>query len=116
MTPNKQKIIDLFNKNVKGRKSNVLGFNTRHRGKEGHWLEQQMGISPNASNTPDLFGYEMKNNTQSRTSFGDWSPDKALYRGILDRDTEFLVYFGRPNPRKNGRHSWSGAPVPKISG
>ena len=58
----------------------------------------------------------------SKTSFGDWSPDKSLwgrYRselGVakLDRDAEFLVAFGQQNPSKSGRYSWSGLPVPKV--
>ena len=115
MDTNKQKIIDLFNKNVRNKRSDVSNSNTHHDGKEGHWLERQMGLSANASNKADLFGYEMKNNTTSKTTFGDWSPDIALYKGTLNRDTEFLVYFGKPNAKKNGRYSWSGTPVPKIS-
>lgn len=115
MDPEKQKIIDLFNKNVRGKRAAVLGGNIRHDGREGHWLEQQMNLTPNGVNAPDLFGYEMKNATTSKTTFGDWSPDKALYKGTIDRDREFLVYFGKQNPLKGGRYSWSGSPVPKIS-
>ena len=115
MSDNKQIIIDRFNMNVKGKRANVSGGNDRHDGKEGYWLEKQMGLSPNAANAPDLFGYEMKNETSSKTTFGDWSPDIALYKGAIDRDTEFLVYFGKPNLEKGGRHSWSGQCVPKVS-
>ena len=82
-----------------------------------------MGINHNAANEADLLGYEMKKDTRSKTTFGDWSPDIALWKrrkpyadiALLDRDTEFLVYFGKSNPNKNGRYSWSGEPCPKIS-
>jgi hypothetical protein len=114
-----QKIVDLFYKNVKGKRPNLSGFNSRHDGSGGHWLESQMGIAANASNTPDLYGYEMKNNTTSKTTFGDWSADYYIYNnynlfGFGGRDT-FLAIFGRPNLEKNGRLSWSGAPAPKIN-
>lgn len=120
---NKEKIIAIFMANVKGKKSNSIGFNPAHDGKEGHWLEIQMGIIPNANNLPDLLGFEMKNQTTSgKTTFGDWSPDLNLWGrktsdleiGKLNKDSEFLPYFGTPNPLKGNRISWSGAVVPKI--
>ena len=67
------KIIELFKKNVYGRLPDTNSFNQRHDGKDGHWLERQMGITANANNEPDLYGYEMKNSTGSKTTFGDWS-------------------------------------------
>lgn len=116
----KKRIIDLFLKNVKGKRPAVIG--ARHDGSHGHWLEKQMGIQPNSSNSADILGYEMKTHTRSKTSFGDWSPDKSLwgrYRSDpatnkLDRDKEFLVMFGQANPIKNDRYSWSGRPAPKV--
>ncbi len=122
MNSNKQKIVDRFNSNVKGQKFEPLGFNARHDGKEGHWLEAKMGITPNGNNEPDLFGYEMKKQTTSKTTFGDWSPNISLwgrnrpYENIskLDRDSEFLRYFGKPNTLKENRLSWSGEPAPTI--
>lgn len=110
-------IIKLFKDNVYGRKPNANGANQSHDGKDGHWLERQMGITANADNQPDLFGYEMKNNTTSKTTFGDWS---ASYRIFRDKEAnltqvEFVRIFGRPNPNKNERYSWSGDPVPKIN-
>ncbi|MCP4322623.1 MAG: LlaMI family restriction endonuclease [Alteromonadales bacterium] len=120
---NKQEIIARFRANVKGKKFDPTGYNQRHDGKEGHWLEVQMGITPNGDNLPDLLGFEMKNQTSSgKTTFGDWSPDLNLWGrntsddaiGRLDKDTQFLPYFGTPNPLKNNRISWSGAVVPKI--
>ncbi len=113
----KEKIIALFNSKVKGRKPDTKSANQRHDGKSGHWLEQQMGITANASNLPDLFGYEMKNNTSSKTTFGDWSANYYIFNdknyGAFGR-SEFLKLFGKPNPVKNMRNSWSGSPVPKV--
>lgn len=118
----KQKIINLFNTNVRGKNPDLSEFNVRHDGKEGHWLERQMGIDPNAKNEADLLGYEMKKDTTSKTTFGDWSPDLAVWKSNnlnenllkIDRDTEFLKYFGKPNALKKHRLSWSGEPVPTI--
>lgn len=113
----KQKIIDLFNKNVRGKKADSSSSNVNHDGKEGHWLEKQMGIAPNASNTPDLFGFEMKNHTTSKTTFGDYSANYYLYKDVtdsMDRE-DFLRIFGAPNILKNNRYSWSGKPTPKIN-
>ena len=113
----KEKIIELFEKNVKGKKPDVSGYTQTHDGRGGHWLENQMGIQANASNKPDLFGYEMKNNTTSKTTFGDWAANYYIYRDArygVDGRNKFLQIFGRPNPEKNMRHSWSGDPAPKI--
>lgn len=113
----KEKIIELFLNNVKGKKPDLTGFSSGHDGKAGHWLEQKMGIAANASNQPDLFGYEMKNNTISKTTFGDWAADYYIFRdleyGPIGR-TMFLRIFGKPNPLKKMRYSWSGEPAPKI--
>ena len=120
---NEQKlIVELFNQNVRGKRNNASG-NKKHDGSAGHWLEQQMGIKANGNNAPDLYGYEMKNHTSSgKTTFGDWSadlsiwgkkrPNPSIHR--LNRDTEFLKYFGAPNIHKNGRLSWAGTISPKI--
>lgn len=69
----KEEIIELFRTNVKGKRPNVDGKNERHDGRKGHWLEQQFGVTANADNEADLFGYELKNETTSKTTFGDWS-------------------------------------------
>jgi hypothetical protein len=113
----KQKIIDLFLANVKDKKPDTTGANSNHDGREGHWLERMMGVAANASNSPDLHGYEMKNNTSSKTTFGDWSANSYLYKNKqfgITRDT-FLTIFGKPNADKNNRYSWSGEPIPKIN-
>jgi hypothetical protein len=120
----KEEIIESFRKNVKGKKPNVDGKNERHDGKKGHWLEEQFGISANASNEPDLLGYELKNETTSKVTFGDWSANVYVYtdpkyssifngkKKIENRD-KFLRIFGQFNEKKK-RFSWSGSPCPKI--
>jgi len=113
----KKKIIKRFITNVKGRKPDTSRSNLAHDGKGGHWLEKQMGVAHNASNTPDIDGFEMKNDTGSKTTFGDWSPKYRIYKKGnehgLDR-TMFLEIFGAPNILKENRHSWSGKPTPKV--
>lgn len=121
----KQNIINRFNDKVRGKIPDTENANQRHDGRGGHWLERQMGIDPNGRNEADLFGYEMKNETTSgKITFGDWSADEYIYlhgRGRkinsinsaykISRD-DFLKIFGKPNPYKNNRYSWSGTPCP----
>lgn len=111
-----EKIVTIFEKKVKGKKSDTVTSNKNHDGKEGHWLETKMGISHNASNAPDLHGFEMKNQTRSKTTFGDWSANHYIFKDKaygITRD-DFLKIFGMPNPLKKGRFSWSGKPCPKV--
>lgn len=114
----KEQIIDLFRKNVKGKSPNVENRNPRHDGKKGHWLEEQFGISANADNEADLWGYELKNETTSKTTFGDWSANiyvftnpqyQALFEGQnkAEKQNSFVKIFGKPNPQKGDRYSWS---------
>lgn len=113
----KQKIIDLFNTNVKGKK--YIHTINKHCGSEGHWLEKQMGIKHNNKNEPDIEGYEMKK-AASKITFGDFSASEYLFtkrKKIIDSRftitrNEFIRYFGTPNPLKNNRYSWSGSCVP----
>lgn len=130
MDENKKRIIELFNQNVKGKCADTSTSNKRHDGKRGHWLETQMGIAHNADNKPDLFGYEMKNETTSgKISFGDWSADEYIFlhgRGKKKTNEinvnyqitrkQFLEIFGKPNPDKENRLSWSGTPCPTYYG
>lgn len=116
MDDGKREIIRRFNENVRGKKADSSTANNRHDGKDGHWLETQMGVEHNRKTEPDLFGYEMKNQTTSKTTFGDWSADYYLFKDEtfnIDRD-EFLKIFGKANVKKGGRFSWSGEPCPKI--
>ncbi len=119
----KKRIIELFNKKVKGKKPDSSKSNKKHDGKDGHWLEKQMGITHNAENLPDLDGFEMKNNTTNKTSFGDWSASYYIFKDekyffedktLINRD-KFMIIFGAPNPKKDNRYSWSGKPTPKIN-
>lgn len=125
MTP-KEQIIELFRKNVKGKSPNVEGKNKRHDGKKGHWLEEQFGISANADNKADLWGYELKNETRSKVTFGDWSANVYVFNSskysshfdgdkAVEKRDSFLRIFGHPNEKKKGRYSWSGSPCPKIN-
>lgn len=122
----KDEIIELFRKNVKGKHPNVEGKNKRHDGRKGHWLEQQFGISANADNKADLWGYELKNETSSKTTFGDWSANiyvftnpkySLLFEGDAKykKQNSFVKIFGKPNEEKDGRYSWSGDSCPKIN-
>lgn len=127
MPNNKQTIIKLFNKHVKGVIPDTSGAHKKHAGKEGHWLETKMGIAHNGNNEADLFGYEMKNQTTSgKITFGDWSADEYIF--ISDNQInkvnkefqfsreDFLKSFGKPNLDKDNRLSWSGEPCPTYYG
>jgi len=108
----------------------VVNGSLTHDGKKGHWLETQMGIAHNGNNEPDIHGYEMKNETTSgKITFGDWSADEYIFlhgRGknktnsvninYLITRSEFFKLFGKPNPTKNNRLSWSGTPCPTYYG
>ncbi|MGL4734480.1 MAG: LlaMI family restriction endonuclease [Enterovibrio sp.] len=122
----KEKLINLFFNNVHGKKYEEDGSKNRlHDGREGHWLEERLGIKPNGNTKPDILGYELKKETKSKTTFGDWSPDEKIWgkKGtifsleptltVITRD-DFLRTFGQPNAKKDGRLSWSGRPAPKI--
>lgn len=113
---NKQKIISTFRSSIKGKRSDTLKSNAKHDGKDGHWLEKEMGLKLNASNSPDFLGFEMKNDTTGKTTFGDWSADYYVFTDPqyqLQRD-DFLKIFGKPNLSKGERCSWSGEPCPQI--
>jgi hypothetical protein len=76
----KQPIIQSFIANIKGKKPCLDGQNTKHCGKEGHWVETQMGIKHNAKNEPDINGYEMKTGGKV-TTFVDKAPDTMFLNG-----------------------------------
>ena len=123
----KQYIISLFTTNVKGVEICLEG-NVNHDGKEGHWLEQKMGIKHNAKNEPDINGYEMKK-FSNKITLGDFSASEYVFSKKrhsinemnnwtevekMDRTT-YIRPFGNPNPKKNNRYSWSGSCVPKYN-
>jgi len=128
--PDKQQIITLFNNNVKDKEICLEGQNTLHCGKEGHWLETQMGIKHNAKNEPDINGYEMKK-FSLKTTLGDFSASEYAFSKNNKRNTinshnnwtdeikmtrnEFITFFGNANPNKNNRFSWSGSCVPTYN-
>ena len=124
---NELTIVDLFLANVHGRKADTSQLNQKHDGKKGHWLETQMGVKRNRNTAPDLLGYEMKDGTSSKISFGDWSADYYIFsdtdfipnpenlKKVQLRDQHFLPVFGKANLEKAGRFSWSGEPIPKIN-
>lgn len=125
MERNKEIIIELFRSNVKGKAPDVSGRNVRHDGRAGHWLEEQFGNTANCDNSADLLGYELKNETTSKTTFGDWSANDYIYgsgeyviefqgKTKAERMWSFCRIFGKANIEKGGRHSWSGEPCPKF--
>lgn len=125
----KEDIIIKFLKNVKNVKIILDNKNEMHSGKEGHWLEKQMGIQYNNRNEPDINGYEMKKDS-NKITFGDFSASEYLFskkkptiieinkwndiKVIITRN-EYIHYFGSENPLKNNRYSWSGTCVPKYN-
>lgn len=122
---NKETLITLFRNNVKGKKADLTGRNERHDGREGNWLEEQFGKHPDADNHADFFGYELKNQTTSKTTFGDWSANRYIFKkgeyvncfidsSIGTKQDVFCYIFGKPNEEKGGRCSWSGTPCPSI--
>lgn len=121
---NKSKILEIFKENVIGKKYEASESDkaSGHNGKHGHWLEKQMNIKHNSKNEPDILGYEMKVNTSSKTSLGDWSPDingnSIKYKNNGDKKankkwwnsdenkTRFMKRYGSYNKEKK-RWSWA---------
>ena len=125
MDTNKMELIEIFRRNVKGKRPDVSGRNIRHDGRKGHWLEEQFCIHANANNAADILGYELKNETTSKTTFGDWSANRYIFKdgayvhlfagnSNYEKQDSFCAIFGKPNEQKNNRYSWSGSPVPKV--
>jgi hypothetical protein len=125
----KNKIIKLFNKNIRGKIINKN--NLSHDGEIGHKLEKLMNIKLNANCKPDIYGYEMKKHC-NKITFGDWSATEYIFsnnKKIIDSlnsksikikktksfsKNNFLKIFGTPKKEKNNRYSWSGKCVPKY--
>lgn len=115
----KEHIKKLFLDNVLGKSPNLESYNKKHDGARGHWLEKQLGKNPDGKNEADFWGYECKNHTTSgKTTWGDWTANFYIFdkdnNYNLTRD-QFLFIFGKPNPKKNNRLSWSGEPVPRFN-
>lgn len=106
---------------VMGQRPDLSGYKRTHDGAEGDWLTRKMGLTVNGDNEPDFDGFEMKKDSQ-KVSFGDWSPNIALYpgRGRCGELTriDFLRAFGvtRIDAGRAGgdRYSWSGDAFPKV--
>jgi len=113
LSPKNSRIIALFRSNVRGKTEPVKG--DQHDGFVGNWLEEQFGISKNNRNAPDIDGYELKKDSKDRISFGDWSADYYIFKGIKPKCTrlEFLQSFGKYNVKRD-YYSWSGEYVPKY--
>jgi hypothetical protein len=128
----KQYIINKFNTCVKGVEICLSNANIKHCGKEGHWLETKMEIHHNSKNAPDIMGYEMKKASNTKITLGDFSASEYAFsnknkRNVINQHnswtdannqmnrTEFIKYFGNPNPLKHNRCSWSGSCVPTYS-
>jgi len=111
---NKKKIIELFRNNVLGKIYSEEENKNNHDGGEGHWLEKLMGIQHNSKTEPDIFGYEMKSKTASKTSFGDWCPDiddngnklEIKWWNEDNKKTNFMKQYGGYNKEKE-RWSWA---------
>lgn len=121
----KERLVEHFINNIMGKVPDVSKSNKKHDGKKGHWLETQFGILHNGANCADILGFELKNETTSKTTFGDWSANEYIFtnpeyasiftgKTKLAKRDKFLEIFGKPNPDKCGRLSWSGEPCPKI--
>lgn len=122
------KIKEMFNKNIKNKEITNISktFN------EGYWLEQQLQISKNSNNEPDIFGYELKKYSPKIT-FGDYTASEYIFyqnKPFLHEENKespefynvsqisrnnFIQFFGNSNPKKNGRYSWCGSCVPKYN-
>lgn len=122
----KEKLIEIFLNNIKGKSFNVNYSDYIHDGQKGYWLEEQFGIRHNSKNEADLYGYELKSETSTKTTFGDWSANEYIFNQLeynsifnesssLGKRDHFLRLFGKSNILKNGRYSWSGESCPKIN-
>lgn len=125
-TTDKAKIMKLFRDKIKNR---YISIEITHCGSIGHWLEQSLGVTHNASNTPDIYGYEIKKSS-SKITFGDFSASEYLYSKKTDElnkinnfdckkifsaftRSDFIKTFGTHKKEKN-RFSWSGSCVPNY--
>ena len=130
----KQEIKNIFDEKIRGKEPVPESKRGKHDGWEGHWLEEQFGVVANNRNEADYKGFEIKDSTGSKTTFGDWPADEYIFfshkkcaedsakasacpkckNSQLNRDKEFLRIFGTPKPEKNDRYSWSGLVFPKV--
>ena len=127
------RIKELFDSNVRGKFPSLSDSSKSHDGSDGHWLQVQFELEADNKNAPDIFGFELKNGTKTKTTFGDWTADEYVFfshqackssaakaarcskcsNSKISRD-EFFQIFATPNPKKNNRLSWSGEVFPKV--
>lgn len=118
---NRNKIVSIFNKNVKGKK---YKSKNKHDGSEGHWLENLFGLKHNSRNEPDIYGFELKK-CSKKITFGDFSATEYLfskkkeyilntngYKNIDITREDFINIFG---DYKKDKSSWSGKCFPKYN-
>jgi hypothetical protein len=123
----KQKIIKIFVENIQYKEIDLEKYNINHNGKEGHWLESKFGIKHNNKNESDLYGFEIKKES-NKITFGDFSASEYIFSKTktkinkknnwineeLITRLEFMKYFGSYNNKKD-RYSWSGKVIPKCN-
>lgn len=110
---NMEKIVEIFDEHVKGKKNE--GDNTKHNGAKGHVLERLMNLKPNCDNKPDIHDFEMKTETSSKISLGDWAPNYKIFaEDTRINKKEFYHLFGKPNKAKHGRLSYTRPKLDKI--
>ncbi len=110
----KEILIEIFRNKIKNVKLDLSNYNNKHCGKEGHLLEEFFNINKNSNCKADIYGYELKKSSKYKITFGDWSADYYIYKDINYNITRemFIKYFGKKNPKKHNRYSWSGYGVP----
>jgi len=105
----------IFHERIKG----IPLPESSHDGSIGHWIESQFGVSANRDDSADWAGYELKSG-KSKTTFGDWSADRYLWRDgepdIPSRDVFLQVFGTQSRPDRPGRYSWSGRVFPTVHG
>lgn len=114
MMTSMKNIINIFDTKIKGTMPSTV--NSDHDGCGGHYLEKMMDISHNASNSPDIGGFEMKKGSLGKISFGDWTPDLDNDSNNMTNDKKwwtndikkepFMKKYGKYNKDKK-RWSWS---------
>lgn len=116
-------IEDTFARNVKGEAFN--SENRAHHGEDGHRIEDRFGVKRNATNGPDVHGYELKKQGRNKTTLGDFSASEYAFsknQKHLDPNlppmtrSDFFKNFGHKNPKKNDRGSYSGSCTPTYVG
>ena len=98
----RKKITEIYKKKVHGKQPDTSKMTKTHDGKKGHWLEDMMGSKRDASNKPDLHGYEMKTG-EKKTSFGDWGPDYFIYRDE-EKFSNLIGKKGREKQKLNNKN------------